>query len=130
MVKFELILKNNTNEPWPGNGKTKLISDKDSDFDFQKDLESNLNNGIQKVIINLNVSELGVGKKRCILHFNVCDKNYGNPIILNVNIKESKAEQFRKEYQLEKSEFPDEKIIPLLKKYNNDFSRAFGSLYQ
>ena len=86
-VKFQITIKNNFNSEWPGNGRTKLINDKLSDIKSNDIILNNLKFGQnQSIIIILNIKNIRVGLKKCIFHFSVDGKIYGNPLILKVNV--------------------------------------------
>ena len=129
-VIFDVTLKNIGVLQWP-KGKTKLINDPKSDIkekeiilaDLQKDKD-------QKVKIPLNLANVKAGEKKCIYHFNVEGKNYGNPLILKVIMKEDEnVVKLRNEFGLSEKEFDSAKLFDALKKNNNDLYKTFGSLF-
>ena len=78
-VTFIVILKNIGNLQWP-NGKTQLLNDKNSDIKSNNYVLKNLKKGEhQEVNIKLNLDKMRAGNKKCIFHFNVNGKNYGEP---------------------------------------------------
>ena len=83
----------------------------------------------QALKFDCNIKNAKPGNKKIILHFNVDGQNYGEPIILEININEDIVDKFRKEYNLSKEEYSDERILKALKKYKNDFNNAFSSFY-
>ena len=130
-VIFKIKLLNNSEFKWPGEGKTKLIIDKNSEI---KHDEIQLNNvppkGGQIFEIKLNIDKLKEGNKKCIFNFNVEGKNYGKSLILNINIKEDeRVKQLRKEYELSKDEYSNERLLEALKKEEWDLQKAFVSLF-
>ena len=134
-AKIEIILKNNKNLDWP-QFKTKLTYDFNSNF-IQDDiiLAPQKYNEIKKYDIVLNeLSQYPALEYKVYLLFEVNGDIYGEKIEINLIIKENKkdelerADQFRKTFNLSKEEFPDGKIVQLLKKYNNSFEDAFMSL--
>ena len=129
-VIFDVILKNNFNIEWPGNGRTKLINDPNSDLkinDIILNNEQHNQNSEQKIHINLD--GIGPGDKKCILHFNVDGQNYGEPIILNIKIKEDLIRKFRDQFGLSDYDYDDKKISEALKKNGGDFNKSFESFF-
>ena len=133
-IKFDIKIKNNNNLEWPSNGRTKLINDKASDIKFNDIPLNNLKFGqVQDISINLNITKINPGNKKCIFHVNVDGKNYGNPLVLNVNVQKGEDErvlEFRKEYCLSINDFPTDILLKALEKVNFDKAKAFGSLFQ
>ena len=129
-VTFIVLLKNIGNLQWP-NGKIKLSYDKNSDIKSTNYVLKSLKNGDrQEVNIKLNLDKMRAGNKKCIFHFNVNGKNYGEPLILNVNIKEDEnVIKLRNEYKLSEKEYDSKRLLDALKKNNNDLSKAFDSLF-
>ena len=86
--------------------------------------------------INLNISsinEITDGTYNIILDFCVNNKIYGEPIKFKVKIIPDenllKIIQFRNKYQLNEKEYPNEKILNLLKKHNFNFDETFSDLF-
>ena len=132
-VEFKINIKNNNNFPWPGNGKTKLINDKNSDIKTNDIILNNLQtNQNQYLKIKLNIDNMEPGMKKCIFHFNVNNVTYGEPLILNVNIKGVKEEisKFRKEFSLNEKDYDSKRLLEVLEKANFDYNKAFDSLFQ
>ena len=130
-VIFDILLKNNFNLAWPGNGRTKLINDPNSDLKTD-DIELNnvQYNQHSKRQIHINLNGIGTGDKKCILHFNVDGQNYGEPIILNIKIKEDLIGKFRAQFELSENDYSDDRISTALKKNKGDFAKAFESLFE
>ena len=72
--------------------------------------------------------------------FEVDGKQYGDEIDLNITIKEkqkkidddnheNEIQKFRKTFGLNSMDYPDEKLLVLLKKYNFDFPKVFAALF-
>ena len=82
--------------------------------------------------ININLNELKVGKYKCIYNFIVDGKIYGNPLILTVSIKEEEKEvqNLRNVFNLSIKDFSHQRLLKALKDANNDFNKAFDSLFQ
>lgn len=58
------------------------------------------------------LEDLNVGKHKIIYEFYVNDKLYGNPLIINIDIKNPpELLKLRKEYQLSKEDYFDEFLI-------------------
>ena len=131
-VKFQITIKNNFNLEWPGNGRTKLICDKSSDIKSNDIILNNLKFGQnQPIAIILNIKDIKVGLKKCIFHFSVDGKIYGNPLVLIVNVHENEeVEKLRAEYMLSGDEFDSLSLYKALQKNNFDLYKAFGSLFQ
>jgi hypothetical protein len=135
-VRFDLFLKNNGKTSWPKN-KTFLVSNSYlSDIDLDSKMLEPLNPGeecISKIYFR-NLTNLTAGKYKIYLDFNVDNKNYGQKIIINFEILEIKINpiiaNFRGKYGIDENTFSDEVIKNALDKYNNDFPKAFESLYQ
>ena len=111
-----IILKNNGNLDWP-EGKTKLICNKDESLiGFEDILLPPIKKGHHKATkIELNIpSELPFNKYKIIINFNVNGKNYGENMVLVINIV-SELEAFRKYYDLGDDSFSDQDILDALK---------------
>jgi len=125
---IQLRLKNNCKLTWPEN-ETKLIcNDKESIIYFNEVILPPLESGIQKSIqIKLKIPEqLPMGEEYKVkINFNVKGKNYGEPIILHVNII-TKVEAFKKRFNLD-NVFTDQDILEALKR-NKNWEDAFKSL--
>ena len=87
-------------------------------------------NQVQRVKIKIERLENKLpGQYIAIFDFMVNGKNYGNSIILNLEIIDLVA-TFRKEYNLPKEDYTDEKLRQLLLIKNYKFELAFDSLFQ
>ena len=130
-VSFVVLLKNIGNLQWPGNGKTQLINDNNSDIKSNNFKLKALKNGEnQDINIKLKLDNMKAGEKKCIFHFSVEGKNYGEPLILNVNIKENEnVIKMRNEFGLSQKEYDSKRLLEALKKTNNDSAKAFDSLF-
>ena len=79
------------------------------------------------------------GKYEAEMNFEIDGKKYGDEIDLMITIDEkkiddddndkSKIQAFRDTFGLGIKEYPDEKLLVLLKKHNMDFSSAFAALF-
>ena len=130
-INFEIMIINDSkNYEWPPNGRTKLISDEKSDLKITPILlEGTKPNSLQQINICCDLNNNNPGTKQCILNFNVDGKNYGEQIILIVNINEDLIQKFRDEFSLSKEDFPDEKLLNALKNNDNNFYKSFESFF-
>ena len=136
-VKIEIILKNNKNITWPKNN-TKLVYDYSSSNFVQDDLilEPQRSNEVKQY--NLIIKELDqypAGEYNIFLWFEVNGKHFGERIEFKIIIKEKdneefkKVEDFRVQFNLfNKDEYPDAKLLDLLKKHNFNSELAFMEL--
>ena len=140
-AKIEIILKNNGEEDWPKDC-TKLIFDKASKITGdeivlkpQKSGEQNNYNVIFK-----KVSKYRVGEYKSYLLFYVNDETFGEILELTIRIIENKKNpeidenidkinEFRQNYDLDKNDYSNSKILGVLKKNNFDYDEAFVSLF-
>ena len=129
-VTFELHIKNNSDIRWPPEGRTKIILDEKSDIKFTPFLLDGLyKDRCQNIKLQFNIKNCNPGKKKLFLYFNVDERNYGDPINLQININEDIVEKFRKEFNLSKKDYSDAQILRSLKKYKNDFNKTFASFF-
>lgn len=127
------MIKNNYKQQWPSNGRTKFIIDKNSDLKANEIILNNLKEKQFYLLkINIDLKKLKVGKYKCIYNFIVDGKIYGNPLILTLSIKEEEKEvqNFRKEFSLSINDYSHQRLLKALKDANNDFNKAFDSLFQ
>ena len=140
-AKIEIVLKNKGEEDWPINC-TKLIFDKASKITGdeivlkpQKSDEQNKYNVIFK-----KVSKYRVGEYKSYLLFCVNDEAFGEKLELTVGIKENKKNsdidenidkinEFRLNYDLDKDDYSNAKILEALKKNNFEYDAAFSSFF-
>jgi hypothetical protein len=129
-IEYKVMLKNNGNLEWPAN-RTKLINDKDSDIKCEDIILNNLHKDENQTIsIKLKFNEAEDGMKKSIFHFSVDNINYGEPLILYLNIKEDELlKSFREEFGLSKNDYPNDMLRSALIKNNNDKGKAFESLF-
>ena len=139
-AKFDFILKNNGIFPWPKN-ETFLIPDPFiSDINVDKIKLEPLNPGEKHTFsINLkDLEKLEPGKYNIYLEFNAKNKNFGEKILITFEIlkkQENKAYDpkiaaFRNMFKIDEKTMSDEVIKKALDKYNNDFNKAFESMFQ
>ena len=130
-IKFNIIIKNNCNSEWPGNGRTLLINDQSSDIKYNNIVLNNLKFGqSQQIPIILHLKNLRAGLKKCIFHFSIDGQLYGDPLILNINVEEDeRVTNLRNEYLLSQEEYDSEKLWKALQKTNFDMNKAFESLF-
>ena len=139
---LKIILKNNGNENWP-KGKTKLIFDESSQIEGDDIILEPQNIGEEKeYIVSLkNMERLQEGEYKCFLYFNVEEKNYGEKIVILIKIKKldekekeiraniDKINEFRENFSLSEEEYPNDRILELLKENKFDFEESFSSLF-
>ena len=127
------MIKNNYNQQWPSNGRTKFIIDKKSDLKANDIILNNLKEKQYYLLqIKIDLKELKIGNYKCIYNFIVDGKIYGNPLVLTVNIKEEEKEvqNFRKEFYLSTNDYGHQRLLKAIKDANYDFAKAFDSLFQ
>ena len=141
-AQFNIILKNNGIKNWP-QGISKLIFDKSSNFTSNPIILKPQKPGEQNSYeVNFNgLSKYLAGEYKSYLLFCVNNNIFGEKLLLRVIIKEKnepkndidkyidKINEFRDSYGLTKAEFPDEKILEVLKKNEFDLTKAFESLF-
>lgn len=133
-VNFTIMLKNICNLKWPGEEKTKLINDKKSDIKANDIILKSLGKDeCQKINITLKVGNLLASTNRqCVLNFNVDGVNYGNPLILMINVKKhqdhDKVVRFREDYYIPPN-FSYKTLLEILEKTNYDYAKAFELLF-
>ena len=131
-IEFQIMIKNNSDLPWPAN-RTKLINDKqNSNIQCQDFILNNLNKDqIQSLTIKLKFNNEDEGMKKCVFNFSVDNKIYGQPIILNVDIKEDPdVKEFRDLFNLSKEDYNSKKLKDALIKFQGDKNKAFDSLFE
>ena len=131
-VKFDICIENDKDWSWPGQGKTRLIYDKENSELLYEDIElKNLNkNQNQRLIIPFELENMKPGINKCIFHFNVEGINYGEPLVLTVKIKENEQiDNFRAAFELSESDFDNKQLFEALKKHNFNHNDAFSSLF-
>ena len=135
-IKPEIIfnIKNIDNKDWREN-EMFLKPNKNSQLTINDYKLYSIRKGESKRI-NLNIpsiNEITDGTYNIILDFCVNNKIYGEPIKFKVKIIPDenllKIIEFRNNYQLSEKEFPNEKILNLLKKHNFNFEEAFPDLF-
>ena len=138
-VKIEIILKNNKNITWPKNN-TKLVYDYSSSNFVQDDLILDPQKSNEEKKYNLIIKELDqypAGEYNIFLWFEVNGKHFGERIEFKIIIKEKdndneefkKVEDFRVQFNLfNKDDYPDAKLLDLLKKHNFNSELAFMEL--
>ena len=141
-ANINIILKNNGNEIWP-EGKTMLLFDKSSQIKGDDIILESQNIGKEKnySVIIKNLEVLEEGEYKSYLWFNVDGKNFADKLLIIIKIKQKEKEdteidkyidkinEFRDNFALSKDEYPDGKILELLKQNNFDFEEAFSALF-
>ena len=68
--------------------------------------------------------------KKYIFNFNVGGKNYGNPIVFNLNVEENeKVKEFREMFSLPKEDYSDTLLYEKLEETDFNIEEAFNSLF-
>ncbi len=132
--KVSFLIRNIGNVEWKEN-EIFLKTNKNSQV-FIKDYKlSPLNKEeTQKISLTFtSINKIKEGNYNIILDFCVNNKIYGEPIKFKVKIIPDenllKIIEFRNNYQLSEKEFPNEKILNLLKKHNFNFDETFSDLF-
>ena len=132
-IDFELQIKNNGNLPWPENGKAKLVVENKNENEIKINdikLDNLQKNQVQTLKVNLDIKNTENGTKKIILNFNVDGRNYGKPIILQLDVEENqKVKEMRELFNLQKEDYPDQLLYEKLKKADFDTEEAFNSLF-
>ena len=134
-IKLNLMLKNNKDIVWPVNN-TRLVFDFNSNF-VQNDIilqpqKYNETKNYEMIINDL--GEYPPGDYNIYLRFEVNGEQFGDRIEINLVIKEKqnddliKVNEFRRNFNLAEKDYPNDKILSLLKKYNFDYDNAFVEL--
>lgn len=141
-AKVSIILKNNCNQVWPKED-TKLVLDKDSKISIddivlhpQKPDEQN-----SYEICIKNLGSYPPGEYISYMLFQVNGKSFGDKLQIKIIVKAKKKDEdiqkyiekineFRSQFELEKSDYSDEKILNLLKSHNFDYEQSFSSLFE
>jgi hypothetical protein len=135
-IKPEIIfnIKNIDNKDWREN-EMFLKTNKNSHLKINDYKLNSIRKGESKRI-NLyipSINEITDGTYNIILDFCVNNKIYGEPIKFKVKIIQDenllKIIEFRNNYQLSEKEYPNEKILNLLKKNKFDYEKAFIDLF-
>ena len=131
---IDIILRNDGKIDWLPN--TKLVFDSNSHIKTDDIiLNPQKCNEEQTYKINFNnLSKLNVGKYEIFLWFNINGENFGDKINLIIKVNENDnsndVDILRATYNLDKREYPDEKLIEVLKNADNDIELAFSYLYE
>ena len=132
-INFELQIKNNGNLPWPENGKAKLVVENKNEKEIKiNDIElDNLKkNQVQALKVNLDIKNIEQGTKKIILNFNIDGRNYGKPIILQLDVEENKkVKEFRELFNLQKGDYTDQLLYEKLKEADFETEEAFNNLF-
>lgn len=132
-IDFELQIKNNGNLPWPEDGKAKLVVENKNENEIKINdikLDNLQKNQVQTLKVNLDIKSTENGTKKIILNFNVDGRNYGKPIILQLDVEENqKVKEMRELFNLQKEDYPDQLLYEKLKKVDFDTEEAFNSLF-
>ena len=140
-LDIEIIIKNNGFKQWPENG-AKLVFNENKNLKA-KPIFLRPQKPEEQQKYEINIEDLRVytaGKYEAEMIFEVDGKQYGDEIDLNITIKEkqkkidddnheNEIQKFRKTFGLNNMDYPDEKLLVLLKKYNFDFPKVFAALF-
>ena len=140
-TKYNLYLKNNGSIPWPKN-KTFLIADTSLSEKVIDDIYLDPLNPGDEYTVNLYYHDLELlkpGKYNTYLDFIIENKNIGEKILIILEVVEKKDTYkydpkiagFRNTFGgIDDKTMSDEVIKNALEKNNNDFQKAFQSLFQ
>ena len=84
---------------------------------------------IAKISLLVERKDLKKGDNKIIFFLNIEGKNIGNPITLNVGVKNKAVEDFRQTFNLNEKDYDDGKLLSLLQKYKFNKEEAFSSLF-
>ena len=138
-AEIPVVLKNTCKFTWPLN-KTKLVFDRNSKIKGKDVVVKPLaNNEEQEVIVIIEgLSKFGEGSYDANVWFNINGENIGKMLILRVVIKKKeedpmkkyieKIEQFRKEFNLDEKDYPNNMIYESLTENNFSFEDTFMKL--
>ena len=131
-LKFYLVLRNDGNKDWP-EFTTKFKIDKRA-----TGFKTNINEimlgflGIgqeKEYVLDIDIiGNLEVKKYQLVLDFYVDDKKYGNKIFIYFQVIDNKKDEFRAKYLIDEKIASDSTIIKELKKFNDDFPKAYNSI--
>ena len=129
-VEFKIDLENNGNKTWPMNN-TFLSFDRESDITTDDiNLESQKPNETKSYFVKFRfLGQKKVGEYRANLHFYINDKEIGEQLTLKIRILDIRVKDFRDNYSLAEEDFPNERILDILRRNNFDFEKSFNSLF-
>ena len=130
-VKFEFTIINKSTEAFPGNGETRLITDKLNSNIYLKDIILNqIKPGEkEKIIVYVNLYNINTKKNKINLVLTIEGKINGNPITLTLIKSIKEVIEFRQEFNLNEKDFDDEKLFFSLQKHKFNKENAFASLF-
>ena len=130
-VKFEFTIINKSTEAFPGNGKTRLITDKMNSNIYVKDIILNqIKPGEkEKIIVYVNLYNINTKKNKINLLLTIEGKIIGNPITLTLIKPIKPVIEFYQEFNLSEKDYDYEKIFSLLQKYKFNKGEAFVALF-
>ena len=133
-IDCEIEIQNNGQYQWPED-VTKLYFNEASSLKIEN-ITLNPLKTKEKQTVNIlieRLNELSEGEYFIYFNFKVNRKTFGQQITIKIICKEDKElkkiKEFRREFDLNEIDYPDEKIKNLLNKYNGDFNLAFGNLF-
>ena len=129
-VKFEFTIVNKSTKAFPGNGKTRLITDKVNSNIYLKDIILNeIKPGEkEKIIVYVNLYTIDTRKNKINLVLVIDGKIIGNPITLTL-FDISLIRDFRQEFNLDNQIIDDVKLLSLLQKHNFNYINTFAALF-
>ena len=129
-IKFAFTIINKGTQAFPGNGKTRLITDElNSNIFFRDIILKELKPGEgEKIIIQESLNHIYKFNNKINLVLFIEGKIIGSPITLTL-FDISIVREFRDTFNLDEKDYDDEKTFSLLKENNFDFEMAFSSLF-
>ena len=140
--KIEITLKNNGSKAWP-EGRTRLCFERESQINGNEIIlrpQKPGEEGKYDIILN-GLETYSPNQYKSYLVFCIDDDEYGEDIVLTINIKEKnankkemmenmdKVNEFRSMFDLSAKEYSDEKLFEILKQCNFDYEDSFSQLF-
>ena len=140
-VKLNIILNNNGTKPWPNNTILKIIEP--SDFELDDIILKSQRPGEERTyyLKFKNLENLQPGIYQTNLAFCCNGEICGEKLVARLKINKlndsnreieenlDKINEFRQTFDLNKDEYPDEKILEILKENDFNFESAFSSIF-
>jgi hypothetical protein len=140
--KIEIILKNNGNQTWPED-RTTLQFERESQINGNEIIlrpQKPGEEGKYEIILD-GLKTFAPNQYKSYLGFFVCNEEFGEEIVLTINIKEKntnkkemeenmdKVKEFRNLFDLSLEEYSDEKLFEILKQNNFNYEESFSQLF-
>ena len=141
-VKMKIIMKNNCNKVWP-EGDTKLVLDNDSKIPIndiillpQKPEEQN-----SYEITIKNLSSYTPGEYISYMLFKADGQIFGDRLQIKIIVTpkkndnddlekyKDKIDEFRENFNLDKNDYPDGRLLEVLKSCDFDYEQSFSALF-